>query len=451
MHGLRIAPLLILFTLMITTSSCDESDFNLGDVEKFQLENGLVAIIGQQPLARRTVIRTGIRVGSVDEPKAHTGLAHLFEHMMFKGTKDYPAGYFDQVMAKLGAESNAYTTYGRTVYHEIVADEGLEEVLKLETSRLRNLQINQELLDTERQVVREERRVRRDNSPSGRLFEEFFIQMYGKEHPLGWPIIGWHEHVEGATPMDCQKFYDQWYQPENATLVILSSKPKSEVKELVKKYYGAIPSGPKTSFANPRVPPLTGKLGRSIVQEDGQVSMPEILLGWPVVGEEDNESSLYALLELMLFSGRLSLLQQNLVFQKKLASEMGGGISTAPGSSTFFIKATPFANVKPDLLIEEIQKLLMPENLTESLLDLARNQLLVQTFEQVRRSDQLAELLLLGQMVNGNHLDFINEIKRLRRVKLGDIRDLLSKNLTSSRRLAITLTPKLKSQARGKR
>ena len=183
------------------------------------------------------------KVGSADEPPGKTGVAHFLEHLMFKATKNLRSGEFSKIVARNGGQDNAFTSFDYTGYHQTVAASRLEAVMRIEADRMRNLVIDAKEVEPERQVVREERRSRVDNSPAAKLREQLNATIY-LNYPYRNPIIGWDHEIVDLTVNDLRQFYDTYYWPNNAILVVAGDIPADVLKPLAEKYYGAVRQGP---------------------------------------------------------------------------------------------------------------------------------------------------------------------------------------------------------------
>lgn len=195
------------------------------------------------------------KVGSADEPKGKSGIAHYFEHLMFKGTPSVPPGVFSKRVAALGGSDNAFTSYDYTAYFQRIAADQLETVMSMEADRMRNLVLSEELILAERDVVLEERSIRTDTNPAALLDESMNKALYG-DHPYGIPVIGWREEIEALSLADAEAFYDRFYAPDNAILVVVGDTDMTEVKRLAERHYGPIPAQNRQRDARSKIEKL---------------------------------------------------------------------------------------------------------------------------------------------------------------------------------------------------
>jgi zinc protease len=209
--------------------------------EQFKLANGFTVIVKPDHRAPTAVQMVWVRVGSMDEVDGWTGLAHILEHMMFKGTKQLKPGEFSRRVAELGGRENAFTMHDSTGYYQQIPANRLEEMMKLESDRFAGMQWPDSEFKHELEVVKEERRWRTDDQPRARLWEQINAATW-QEAPYHWPVIGWMNDLEAMQPQDARDFHRRWYVPANAVLVVVGDVDPQKVKQLAQKYYGRIPA-----------------------------------------------------------------------------------------------------------------------------------------------------------------------------------------------------------------
>lgn len=237
----------------------EKSDyFGTTQVHRYKLANGLKVLILEDHSAPTFSYHTWFDVGSRDEQPGLTGLAHLFEHMMFKETKNRKDGEFDKMLESAGAEGeNAFTSRDYTGYVQSLPSDKLELIANLESERMVNLLVNDDALAKEREVVQNERRFRYENSPNGLLYERVYEVSYGK-HAYHWPVIGYEKDLNNASRKDCEAFYKRFYAPNNATIVVAGNVTPSKVIDVVVKYYAHLPTSPiERPMLNPEPPQKT--------------------------------------------------------------------------------------------------------------------------------------------------------------------------------------------------
>lgn len=309
--------------------------------QSFKLANGLKVVVisnHRAPLVTQLVM---YKVGAMDEPPGQTGIAHFLEHLMFKGTKNLAPGEFSKIVARNGGQENAFTSRDYTGYHQSFSSDRLEIMMQIESDRMCNLILTQDDIEPERQVVLEERNTRVENNPNALLSEEVNAALY-LNHPYRRPIIGWRHEVESISRSNLLAFYNNWYAPNNAILVIAGDVNASDVLRLVKKYYGGIPSKelpPQVEWVEPR-----HRSDRRITLRHKQVRQPQWLKKFIAPGVMQDASLARALeiLSEIIGGGTSSRIYQSIVVEQKIAASAGAwydGETRGPGVFSFF--ATP--------------------------------------------------------------------------------------------------------------
>src|SRR5499427_5060698 len=226
------------------------------DVKNWTLPNGLNVLFLADHKAPIATVQVFYHVGSKDEHVGIRGVAHMFEHMMFKGSEHVAPEEHARLLKEVGGQVNAFTVEDLTAYHDTVPPSYVGFALELEAERMRHLKLIQPTVDSERHVVEEEKRLRVDNDPIGKAIEKFRALAFVK-HPYNWTPIGTIEDLEKVTPADCQRFYDAYYQPNNATLVIVGDIDEASARKLVDQHFGALPKGPPPARTDVVEPPQT--------------------------------------------------------------------------------------------------------------------------------------------------------------------------------------------------
>jgi zinc protease len=290
-------------------------------VTKFTLPNGLDVVVIEDHRAPVVVQMIWYRVGAADEPAGHSGIAHFLEHLMFKGTETVGPNQFSAIVEAQGGDDNAFTSWDYTAYFQRVAADRLDLVMEMEADRMRNLRLLQEDVDTERQVIIEERYQRTDSSPGALLSEQMRAAQF-QNHPYGIPIIGWRHEMEQLSREDALAFYEDFYAPNNATLVIAGDVEPEEVRALAEQHYGPIPpSDAITPRERPQEPPQLAE--RRMVLEDERVSEPYVFRTYLAPerdpGNQTDAAALTVLAELLGGSGQTSVLPRALQFDTQTA------------------------------------------------------------------------------------------------------------------------------------
>ncbi len=365
------------------------------------LDNGLRVLLLEDRRSPIVTVQTWYRVGSRNEAPGRTGIAHFLEHLMFKGTPKYGPRQFAQLIEQNGGQDNAFTTHDVTSYFVNIAAERLDLVLDLEADRMTNLLIDPKAVDSEREVVIEERRTRTEDDPGGGLSEDVSAIAF-KAHPYGWPIIGWMEDIKRITPDEIRAFYTTYYQPNNALLVAVGDFEAPVVLEKIRKTFGAIPRGPEPPRVTSVEPPQNGE--RRINVQNAQAKLPIVYIGYHVPNHRSKDSAALELLSMILSGGRPSRLYQSLVYQRQLALDAGGDYSYLSFDPyLFWFWATPMPGQTPETLekelVGELEKV-KTEPVTAVELERARNQIeaafVFQEDSVHRRASLLARFELTG-------------------------------------------------------
>lgn len=306
------------------------------------LANGLKVIVKEDHRAPVVVQQIWYKAGSMDERTGTTGIAHVLEHMMFKGTKSVPKGEFSKRIAAAGGRENAFTSSDYTAYFQTLHKSKLPLAMQLESDRMRNLQLVDAEFSKEIQVVMEERRMRTDDDPGSLLYEKLMAAAY-QEHPYQNPVIGWMNDLQTLTTDDARYWYKTWYAPNNAVLVVAGDIKASEVFTLAQRYYGVIPARKLPIRKNFSEPPQLG-VKRIVVKAPAQ--LPQLVMAYhtPTIRDAENDSRPYALQVLAgILDGNASArLNKTLVREQQLASSVGAGYDpTSRGPSMFTLQGTP--------------------------------------------------------------------------------------------------------------
>jgi zinc protease len=305
-------------------------------VEAYKLPNGLKVALHRDASVPRVTVCVAYHVGARNERAGRTGFAHFFEHMMFRGTKNVPN--YDIPLKETGAQSNAFTTEDMTVYFETVPSNYLERALYLEAERLAFLPtaLNQAAFDTEREVVKNERRLRHENVPYGLAEETILANVFPKGHPYSWSVIGSMKDLDAATLDDLRRFFAEFYHPANATLCLAGDFDPARAKGLVEKYFGPLVAGPTPRKLAPGEAPT---VERRVTQAD-EVQLPRIHWAWPTVADDHDDAPALDILASVLAGGDASRLHKALVLEARAAKDVAADSDTKEISGLFTIQST---------------------------------------------------------------------------------------------------------------
>lgn len=347
-------------------------------IADFQLDNGLKVVVIPDRRAPVVTHMVWYKVGSADEELGKSGIAHFFEHLMFKGTSNHPAGEFSRAVAEIGGQENAFTSYDYTAYFQKVAPEALATMMRFEADRMRNLVLTDDVIGPERNVVLEERRSRVDSDPGSILSEEMEATLY-QNHTYGIPVIGWMHEIEQLNRADAIEFYNRYYAPNNAILVVAGDVEPQEVLTLAKQTYGLIERGPDLP---PRARPHEPEhdTSRTVTLSDPRVSVPSLRKLWVVPSYNtggSGEAEALDLLSEILGGGVRSRLYQELVVRQGIASSAGSYyLGTSLDETSFGIYGSPRGDATLDqveaAILAEIGKI-AEDGVPEAELDKAKN------------------------------------------------------------------------------
>ncbi len=347
---LRLAPGLAVALLLVLAVEARAADA----VVEATLDNGLKVLLLEDHRSPVVTCQVWYRVGSRNEHPGLSGLSHYLEHMMFKGTPRFGPRVYSRLLEEQGASENAFTAQDSTTYFVTIAAEKIDLVLELEADRMRNLLLDPREVDSERKVIMEERRTRSDDDPVGALAEELNAVAF-KAHPYRIPTIGFVTDIPQLTAEDLRAWYDTYYRPNNAILVLVGDFTGAEILARVRARFGQIPRGPDPPPVRVVEPEQRGER-RAWVKKEAQ--LPVIFIGYHAPNHRSPDSYALDLLSTVLSGGRASRLYRRLVYEQRLALDAGGEytrLSLDPDLFTFY------ATVLPDKRVEEIERALAGE------------------------------------------------------------------------------------------
>ena len=363
--------------------------------EKFQLKNGLTVILHHDPRLPQVAVNLLYRIGGRDDPAGLSGVAHLFEHLMFMGTNRVPEGKIDRIMEGAGGWNNAYTSHDRTVYYDVGPARLLKTLLWIEADRMAGLAsaLDNKKLDLQRDVVINEYRQSYENTPYGRAWLELPPLVNGSDHPYGRPVIGSLDHIRAVKVADLKRLFARYYSPRNASLVIAGKFDLKQVRALVETYFGWIPSsGAPRQSRQPEARPA--RAVRRTIKD--RVKLPRLYMVWrsPAhMGPGDAEMDLAAE---VLSEGKQSRLYKALVYEQRVALDVTAYQESRALGSQFVVQATAQEGVELDKLERAVGQVLAQFREappTERELSRARNNFEVQFVRRLEKLQNRAELL----------------------------------------------------------
>ncbi len=343
-----------LFILLTFAPNAQAKVFNS---ESFTLENGMEVIIIPNPRAPVVTHMVWYRVGAANEPQGLSGMAHYFEHLMFKGTKKIAPGDFSRTVKKLGGNDNAFTGQDYTAYFQSISVKHLEQMMQMEADRMVNLSVPSEHFASEKKVVLEERRQRTENDPRG-LFSEQMRSALFVNHPYGTPVIGWLDEIKDYEWNDVKKFYDTWYAPNNAILIISGDVTTTSVRPMVERTYGRLKSKTLPPRKNFIIPPAIGQTKMTLRHESIHQPAVQTLFLAPSTHQNKQDSLALQVLEEIISSGSTTRLYKHLVVEQKKAISVSLSYgANAMDEGVIWLAGTP----ADDVTVQELEQLLQKE------------------------------------------------------------------------------------------
>ncbi len=339
------------------------------------LDNGFKLILLEDRKAPVAAIQITYRVGARNDVAGRSGRAHLLEHMMFRGTEKVGPEEYSKIVQRNGGRNNAFTSRDRTTYFSSIASDRLDVVLELEADRMRNLIISPEQYEPEKAVVMEERRLRVDNNPTSALFEQLYATAF-QAHPYRQPIIGWAEEIRRSTAADLKEFYDRYYLPNNAFIVVVGDFDATDLASRIEGHFGSVAPGPMPPAVRSVEP---AQQGPRRVELRREAQLPFVVLAHHVPNLRSRDGAALDMLSQVLAGGKSSRLYQSLVYDKRVARYAASEYDYSSVDPTlFFLYAQPLPGQEPAtverLLEQEVGKL--DENPPTALeLERARNQI----------------------------------------------------------------------------
>ena len=418
-------------------------------LERHCLDNGLKIVLSQDSTVPIVAVNIWYGVGSRNELPGHTGFAHLFEHMMFQGSKHVPKNKHFELIERAGGTLNATTWFDRTNYFETVPSRDLELALWLESDRMGWMlpAMDQEKLDNQRDVVKNEKRQRYDNQPYGDWDQRLQALIYPKDHPYHHPVIGSVEDLDAATLEDVAAFFGTYYVPNNAVLTIAGDFDESQVMDLVQRYFGEIKSGAPIPPlpGDPCLEPIIGDTVREHVF--AEVPLARVIIGFRIPPYSSEDFAVAEVSRALLGMGRASRLYRALVRERRVAK---GVVTYAFPLLTNASMLLTWATGYPDSTPEQLEAALTEE--IEALVEAKQSEVdraialtetdLVRALEHV---GERANLLSMFDLYFDDPDRLNHEIDRLRAVTVEQIRDFVASQLGSDNRAVLVYEPKRKS------
>ena len=427
-------------SLLIQAQNKEIAKINL-PVHKYTLKNGLTVLLYQDNAIPMISYHTWYKVGSRDEYKGVTGAAHMLEHMMFKGSKKYSGNDFDKILHENGIVNNAFTNYDYTGFYQNLPSSKLELMMQIEVDRLSQLLIKEEDLLSERDVVKEERRWRVDNNPMMSLFELTMGTVF-KTHNYKNPVIGTMNDISNYNPEVLRKFYQTYYVPNNAVLVLAGDIKINEAKKLIEKYYGPLEAKVIPERVYAKEPEQKVQYNAKIKRDVQGVSFNLAYQSVP-----QNHKDMYALdlICQMIGSGTSSRLYKRLINGKEIATSANCNHFNMQDHGVFNLHVS----VKPGLPMDEALNVVYNEvymlrtfPVKDAELEKAKILSIKSIVDSLKTIDGKARALATSEITTGSHETILNDIQKYQLVTTKEIKDVAAKYLNQNQRSIVTMEPK---------
>ena len=410
--------------------------------EEYDLPNGLHVILHQDNSAPVVTTSVMYHVGAKDEAAGRTGFAHFFEHLLFEGTKNIKRGEWFKLVSSNGGSNNANTSLDRTYYYETFPSNNEQLGLWMEAERLRHPVINQIGVDTQREVVKEEKRLRMDNQPYGGLFNAILTTLF-KKHPYKGTVIGSMEDLNSAKLEEFNTFFKKYYIPNNATLVVAGDIKPEQTKKWINEYFGSIPKGTPITRNFPKETPITQEFEETVY--DANIQIPAYIFAYRTPAEKERDAYILSMLGSYLSKGKSSVLYKKLVDNEKKALAVEAFNLGLVDHSIFAFFAIPMGNTSKDVLKKDIDaeiKKLQTDLISEEDYQKLQNQVENDFVNANSSVEGIANTLADSYLLKGNTNLINEEINIYRSITREDLRNAARKYLNSNQRAIINYLPK---------
>lgn len=410
-------------------------------IERHRLENGLTILLMRDASAPVVSYQTWLRVGSSHEKPGKTGQAHLLEHLMFNETKNRAHGEFDRLLETAGGETNAATWVDWTYYYENLPASEIGLAIELESDRMANLMLVASKVASEKEVVASERRDRVDDDVEGSVGELLFATAFGKDHPYGWPTIGWMEDIEGFTPADCKRFYRTHYAPNGATLVIVGAIEPASLLASIERSYGDLEPS-RLPVHEP--PPRARQRSERTKKITWPTPTPKRSIAWHAPAYAEYDHAVLTVIDQLLAGGRSSRLFKDLVREREIASEVR--MSLAPfrhaGLVDLWLSAREGESIDACFAVamrhvERLQR----ERVPEDELAKVKNRLELGFLGALETVNGKADQIGFGETVVGDPTHSFRRLEEYRRVTPDDVRRVAREVFDDARRTIVEVVP----------
>lgn len=414
------------------------------EFEEYDLDNGMHVILHKDNAAPVVTTSVMYHVGAKDEQPDRTGMAHFFEHLLFEGTKNIKKGEWFKLVSSNGGKNNANTTDDRTYYYEVFPSNKLELGLWMESERLLHPIIGQDGVDTQNEVVKEEKRLRVDNQPYSRFLENVKKNMF-KKHPYKGTTIGKMKHLDDATLEEFLAFNKKFYVPNNATLVVAGDIDINTTKKMIQDYFGPIPRGKDIERSFPKEDPITSQINAKAY--DPNIQIPAIIAAYRTPSMKTRDSRVLDMVSSYLSSGKSSILYKKLVDTKKMALQAGAINMSQEDYGTYILFGLPLGKTKLDDIIKEIDEevvKMQTELISEKAYQKLQNKFENRFVNSNSSAEGIANSLARYNVLFGDTNLINTEIDIYRSITREEIREVAKKYLNPNQRLILEYLPEKK-------
>ena len=430
----------LLFVLLLSFGISQAQEI---EYEQYELDNGLDVILHQDNSVPVVTVGVMYHVGAKDEAPNRSGFAHFFEHLLFEGTENIERGEWFDIVAAHGGKNNANTTQDRTYYYETFPSNNLELGLWMESERMLHPVINQVGVDTQNEVVKEEKRTRVDNAPYGKIIYSTGINPYlFDKHPYKESVIGTMEDLDAAKLDEFKKFFEKYYVPNNATLVVAGDLKKAETKKMIEDYFGPIPKGEPVERVDVKEDPITETI--EATEYDANIQIPVKMFSYRTPSMKDRDAYVLDMISTLLTGGKSSRMYERMVDEEKIALQVIAFARSQEDYGVYNVGAlamneTPLSKLA-EVMDEEIEKV-KTELISEKEYQKLQNQFENQFVNSNSSIQGIAASLATYHVLYGDTELINKEIEIYKDISREEIRDVARKYLQKDKRLELDYLP----------
>ncbi|MBT3741803.1 Predicted Zn-dependent peptidase [Polaribacter sp. Hel1_33_78] len=412
------------------------------EFEEYNLDNGMHVILHQDDSAPVVTVAVMYHVGAKDEVDGKTGMAHFYEHLLFTGTKNIDRGKWSEITSARGGTGNANTNWDRTYYYQTFPSNELKLALWMEAERLSHPIIDQKAVDTQNEVVKEEKRQRMDNAPYGKVIYGDVYSHIFDNHNYGRPMIGYIKDLDAAKLEEFQAFYNKWYMPNNAVLVVAGDFEKGDAKSIINDYFASIPARTKPERNKVIEPERTSE--KRVVEYDANIQLPLLGLAYKTPAMSERDAKVLDVISTVLSNGKSSRLYKKLVDDKKMALQAFSFSRPLEDYSVYIIGSIVAGGTSNDDIIKEMDEeilKLQTELISDKDLQKVRNKFENQFVASNSSVTGIANSLARNYMLVGDTDRINKELEIINSITKEEVRDVAIKYLAKNRRVIMDYLP----------